>query len=180
MNDTDLIAYAAANTPSTDVKDIQAKARKMLELQAKVAAAQDVLKAATAALREVQEVELPEMMEGAGISTLKLKTGETITLVEDLKVSVPKANKAVVCSAMRAWGYEKAITNEFFVTLGKDSDVEAKALCEKAKELGVEGHVVENISTMTVKKALKERMKEGITDDFNTFGAFRWTHVKVK
>lgn len=180
MTDIDEIASAGETTPESDIKSIQGLAVRMLDLIATVAECEDRLKQAQTELRTVQEQKLPELMEASGLSQFKLQNGMTISLVEDLKVSVPRNKKANVCAKMREWGYEGSIKNNFVVELGKGSDNQAKALLEYASEMGLEAQVTEDIATATVKKALRDRMKEGKHDELSEFGAFRWTRVNVK
>ena len=181
MSDLEDIANAASQAPATsDIKDIQAVATRMLDAQAEVAEIEDRLKDAKARLRGLQEGKLPELMEAVGITEFKLKNGMTVSVVEDLKVSVPKKNKAKVCDIMKEWGYEGAVNTDFIAPLGKGSDNVAKSLMQSAHEMGVEANIIEDIATATVKKALRERMGKGLQDDFTLFGAFRFVKATVK
>lgn len=180
MSDIEELANAAHETPASDIKDIQAVANRMLDLQAVVADIEDRLKEAKTKLRNVQEGQLPELMEAAGITEFKLKNGMTVSVTEDLKVSVPRKNKAQVCAIMKEWGYEGAVNTDFIAPLGKGSDNIAKSLMDSAHEMGVEANIIEDIATATVKKALRERMSKGVQDDFALFGAFRFVKATVK
>lgn len=180
MSNLDELASAAEETPASDLKNIQEVATRMLDVVAEVANIEDQLKDARARLRNLQELQLPELMEAAGMSEFKLKNGMTISVNEDLKVSVPRKNKQEVCAIMREWGYEGAVSTDFIAPLGKGSDNIAKSLMDSALKMGVEANIIEDISTATVKKALRERMRNGIQDDFTLFGAFRFVKATVK
>lgn len=166
--------------PSTNLADVRALAMKQLELEAEVAKHEALLKDAQAALRKIDQGDLPAALKAAGIPSFKLENGMTVSYSEDLKVSVPKASKPAVVAKMREWGYEASVSNVLTVDLGKGNDNAVKSLSSAAEEMGLAVSVSEDIATGTVKKALNARIKEGKSDDLPTFGAFTFTKSTVK
>lgn len=180
MSDLDELAEAGEATASTNLADVAALARKQLDLEAIVAKKEQALKDAKADLRKIQEGELPAALKAAGIPTFQLDNGMTVSYTEDLSVSVPKARKAAVISKMKEWGFEANVSNVLTVDLGKGNSNALNALKTQAEEMGVTATHQEDIPTGTVKKALKERIKEGKNDDLAFFGAFSLTKATVK
>jgi hypothetical protein len=165
---------------STDLNDLRALAHKQLELEAEVSKHEAALKDAKERLKKVQESDLPNALKAAGMTTFGLDNGMTVSYDEDLKVSVPKKNKAAVIKQMKEWGYTANVANLLTVDLGKGNDNVAKALSAQAEEMGVTAILSEDIATGTVKAALNKRIKEGKSDDLALFGAFSFTKSTVK
>ena len=180
MSDLDELAEAGEATASTNLADVAALARKQLDLEAIVAKREQALKDAKADLRKIQEGELPAALKAAGIPTFQLDNGMTVSYTEDLSVSVPKARKAAVISKMKEWGFEANVSNVLTVDLGKGNSNALNVLKTSAEEMGVTATHQEDIPTGTVKKALKERIKEGKNDDLAFFGAYSLTKATVK
>lgn len=178
-NELDELAEAG-QTVSTDLADVKALAMKQLQLEGEVATAEQVLKDKKAALRKIQEGELPAALKGAGIPSFTLENGMTVSYKEDLSVSVPKARKDKVVQQMKDWGYAANVTNMLTIDIGRENDNAAKALMASAEEMGVTATLAEDIPTGTVKKALNARIKEGKNDDLGFFGAFSLTKATVK
>ncbi|ARB06128.1 heat shock protein [Dinoroseobacter phage vB_DshS-R5C] len=166
--------------PSTDLADVKALAHKQLELEAKVARAEQALKDAQKELMQISDRDLPAALKAAGIPSFTLDNGMKVAYKEDLKVSVPKKNLPAVLKHMREWGYEANISTTMTIDLGKGNDNAAKALAQQASEMGLTANVDETIATGTVKKVLNQRIDEGKSDDLSLFGAFPFTRATVK
>ncbi len=180
MNDFDQELAADGQETTTDLAEIRLLAEKQLELEGAVATIEGQLAEAKNNLRKVSDGDLPSAMKAAGITTFGLENGMTVSYSEDLKVSIPKKNKAAVVQHMKDWGFESLVTNTLTADLGKDNDNATKALVATAEEIGVEVTVVEDIATGTVKKALKARIDEGKNDELSVFGAYSVTKATVK
>ena len=102
MSDLDELA-AAGQAPSTNLADVKALAHKQLELEAKVAKAEQKLKDGKADLRKIQEGELPAALKAAGIPSFTLDNGMVVSYSEDMKVSVPAARKPAIIKKMKEW-----------------------------------------------------------------------------
>jgi hypothetical protein len=159
---------------------VAALALKQLELEADLAKLEAAAKEKKAELAKVQDQDLPAALKAASIKTFQLSNGMTVSLEEDLKVSVPKKNKHPVIKHMTEWGYEAAVENVLTIDLGKGNDNAAKALMASAKEMGVDANLSQDINTGTVKSVLRQRLKEGKSDDLSLFGAFQFTRATVK
>lgn len=179
MSDLDELAEAGQK-PSTDLSDIRALALKQLELEADLAKAEQVVKDAKADLRKIKEGDLPAALKAAGIPSFTLENGMEVSYKEDLKISVPVSRKAAIIAKMKEWGFGENVSNKIVIDLGRGNDNAVKALTATAEEMGVDMTVTEDIPTGTVKKALRERIKEGKNDDLAFFGAFDFTQATVK
>lgn len=166
---------------TVNLADVSALARKQLEIEAEVAKAEATLKDAKARLRKIQEGELPAALKAAGIPSFTLDNGMTVSYAEDLKCEVPKKNKGAVIAKMTEWGFAANVAHVLTVDLGTgNKDNAVTALKAIAEEMGVEATLAEDIPTGTVKKVLRQRIKEGKSDDLALFGAFQFTKATVK
>ena len=169
-----------AAKPHATSAELAELAELQLQYETEVAQIQDRLKEANDKLRSISEEALPNAMIAAGVSEFKLTNGMKVTYKEDLKTSVPRNNKAAVIGHMREWGYDGAVKTEFVANLGKGNNQATDAFVGLAEKMNVDATVAEDIATATVKKALKERMREGKQDDLSLFGAFPYVRSIVK
>lgn len=180
MSDLDELAAEGEKAPSTNLADIRALAMKQLELEAELAAAEAKVKDTKAKLTKVSEGELPAALKAAGIPSFTLANGMTVSYEEDMKISLPKVRLDKIIAQMKAWGFEANVSNVLTIDLGKGNDNAVKAMKALAEEIGVEATLAQDIPAGTVKKVLKQRAKEGKSDDLTFFGAFDFTKATVK
>lgn len=173
-------ADAAEEAATTDLTEVTNLAMQQLEKEAEVATAEATLKELQGDLRQIKQVKLPAALKAAKMKEFKMENGMTVSLKEDLKVSVPKSRKDGVIEKMREWGEGAAVSNTITVDLGKGNDNAVKSLTATAEEMGLTVETAEDIPTGTVKKVLKKRIDEGKNDDLTYFGAFPFTEASVK
>ena len=171
---------ADASNATTNVSELAELAELQLSLETQVAQKEDELKEIKDRLRRVSEEALPNAMINSNVSEFKLSNGMKVTYTEDLKTSVPRKNKAKVIGYMKDWGYGGAVKSQFVADLGKGNNEATSAFIGLAEKMNVDASVGEDIATATVKKALKERMREGKQDDLTLFGAFPFVRSTVK
>lgn len=175
---SELAADAAA--PSTDLADVTALAERQLALEAEVSRLADALKDAQNRLDAVRRDALPDALRAASMTSLSLASGMTVTLQEDLKVSLPKQRLPGIIDAMRRYGYGARVKNQIVVDLGADSDDAAARVTAAAEAEGLVAEAIETIPTATVKAALKRRLDAGEADDLAFFGAYLFTRTIIR
>lgn len=162
-----------------DLNVLKKKAEEMLALEGDISRLEDQLKAKQAELRKVSEVDIPELLERAGMTAIPLKDGMTIEVATDLYTSIPQARKNEILAAVRARGGGDLIKNELTIVLDKGKDNAAAQIEETAKEMGLEVERSEGIAAPTYKKWIKEEQKSDKPIDLAFFGAHQVTRAKV-
>jgi len=150
-----------------DVKTISMLAKKQIHLELHLADIARTLEQVTDNLRQVQEVDLPNAMLEAGVSEIKLDTGETVSVKPDIYPSIPKDKIFHAYKWLRERGHGSLIKNNITVSFGRDGGEDAKAK-DLLAELVVRGYKPErreNIHFQTLKAFVKEQMADPETED---------------
>lgn len=167
---------------NNEVTEIAALVQLQLARTKAVEEIEEQLKAATEALRQVQEVDLPSAMYQAGVSEIRLPTGERISLKEDVYCSIPKDHRYhEALDWLREHGYGDVIKNEVKVAFGKGEEQEAQTLIQELNTHGWRNYT-NNVSVhpSTLKALIKECLAQGKDIPMDTFGAGPITKAVIK
>jgi Asp-tRNA(Asn)/Glu-tRNA(Gln) amidotransferase C subunit len=167
---------------NAEVTEIAALARLQLDRQQKVEQLEQELKDWQASLRQVQEVDLPNAMQQAGVSEIKLPTGEKITIKDDVYASIPKDERYDQAMGwLRDHGFGDVIKNEVKVAFGKGEEDQAVALM---KELNINGWKnytnAVTVHSSTLKALIREQLAKGSDFPLELFGAMPVSKAVIK
>ena|ERR1700676_3607302 len=167
----------------------------MLGAQVRVKAAEDELKAATAALADVQENRLPKLMEELELPefTTTLADGARVKVSCDevIRVSIPAGkgkgskanadNRPAAYNFFRSIGQGGVIKKEMAANLGIRGDNVVCDMVAKFSELfpGVDVAVTEKIEPATVTAVIKKRLISGESVPLDIFTVFRQMQAKA-
>lgn len=165
---------------NNEVKEIAALAERQLREQEVVATLELHLKQAQAALRQTQEVDLPNAMQQAGVSEIKLPTGEKITIKDGITASVPKDRKQEVCQWLRTHGFGDIVSEDVSVSFGRGEEQQARETADRLRELGLQPALVTDVNTARLKALITEQMAKGKEVPLEMFGAVQWTKAVIK
>lgn len=167
---------------NNEVQEIAVLAERQLAQQYEVEQAELLLKAAQAALRQTQEIDLPNAMQQAGVSEIKLPTGEKITIKEDVYASIPKDERGELAYAwLRDNGFGDVIKNEVKVAFGRGEEEQAAALLAECKVNGWNNaSFAATIHSSTLKALIREQLAKGKDVPLEMFGAIQWTKAVIK
>jgi Asp-tRNA(Asn)/Glu-tRNA(Gln) amidotransferase C subunit len=167
---------------NAEVTEIAALARLQLDRQIKVAQLEEELKSWQAALRQVQEVDLPNAMQQAGVSEIKLPSGEKITIKDDVYASIPKDERYdQAMSWLRDHGFGDIIKNEVKVAFGKGEEDEAVALMEELDANGWKNYTsAVTVHASTLKALIREQLAKGADFPLELFGAMPVSKAVIK
>lgn len=165
---------------NNEVKEIAALASRQIEQQAEVEHLEEFLKQAQAALRQTQEVDLPNAMQQAGVSEIKLPTGEKITIKDGITASVPKDRKAEVCQWLRLHGFGDIVSEDVSVSFGRGEEQQARETADRLRELGLQPALVTDVNTARLKALIAEQLAKGKDVPLEMFGAIQWTKAVIK
>jgi hypothetical protein len=171
-----MINYEEASTPdATQLEQISVLAKKQQKLLQLVQQAENALATAQAALRQVQEIDLPDAMLAAGCKAFTLDSGDSIKVVEGISASLSAEKRVAACAWLRDHGYGDLVSDDVTLSFGKGQE-------DKARALAVEliGRVVTNVNTGTLKALIREKMEEGVDMPLDTLGAYLWRKAEIK
>lgn len=165
---------------NNEVLEISLLARMQLDRQIKVAELEEELKEWQAALRQTQEVDLPNAMQQAGVSEIKLPTGEKVTIKDGITASVPKDRKAEVCQWLRLHGFGDIVSEDVSVSFGRGEEQQARETADRLRELGLQPALVTDVNTARLKALIAEQLGKGKEVPLEMFGAVQWTKAVIK
>lgn len=165
---------------NNEVKEIAALAERQLREQEIVETLELHLKQAQAALRQTQEIDLPNAMQQAGVSEIKLPTGEKITIKDGITASVPKDRKQEVCQWLRLHGFGDIVSEDVSVSFGRGEEKQARETADRLRELGLQPALVTDVNTARLKALISEQLAKGKEVPLEMFGAVQWTKAVIK
>lgn len=165
---------------NNEVKEIAALAERQLLQQHAVESLENDLKYAQAALRQTQEVDLPNAMQQAGVSEIKLPTGEKITIKDGITASVPKDRKQEVCQWLRLHGFGDIVSMDIKLSFGRGEEKEADKVARRLADEGLHPECITDVNTARLKALISEQLAKGKEVPLEMFGAIQWTKAIIK
>jgi len=167
---------------NAEVTEIAALAELQLKRQEIVETLEQHLKEAQANLRQVQEVDLPNAMQQAGVSEIKLPSGEKITIKDDVYASIPKDERYhEAMDWLRDHGFGDVIKNEVKVAFGKGEEDQAAALMAELNANGWKNYTsAVTVHASTLKALIREQLAKGADFPLELFGAMPVSKAVIK
>lgn len=150
-------------------------------LDAKVLEAEAELSKLKQARKTIAEEHLPQLMEEAGIDSLKLASGKKIEIKEFIDAKIKDPN--VAFQWLRETNNDSIIKNEISVSLGRGDDALAQEIISTLKEKhDIEANVRVGIHNMTLKSFCRDaldnpELAETLPKD--AFGIYQGKRAKV-
>lgn len=169
------------DTDQSDMALLSTLAERQRDLEDAVSAAATRLDKAKSDLREVSEVQLPELLKKCGVDTLKTSSGITVSCTEKIRASISKANTEEAHAWLEDHGFGKLIKHKVIVQFGKGDDAWAKKFmrdcAQRKKPLDLERK--DGVHTQTLAAFVREELKNSGDFPEELFGVFRQTVAKI-
>lgn len=180
MSTPDYSAYQEETAPEVSLDEVQREAAKMLDAQERVDELKAELDRAEDALKLLARETIPELLERAGLSEIKLAGGAVVTLKEAVHGSIIKSREEEAFAWMEENGYGSLIKRNFNIKFGRDdeawADKFARDCSQRKKPLDLVR--VKKVEPMTLKKFIKDRSEEG-TELPEAFSTHRYVAAKL-
>ena len=153
-------------------EDIIILCNKLLELQNQIKKCEANLKSLNEQQRLYSEQEIPNLMQQAGISMLKLKNGESVEVKPFYAAKIPVSRQEEAFNWLRKQGFGSLIKNNVILTFNKDED---KTAVEVFEDLQSKGHNViqkAKVESQTLKAFAKEQVQNGHEIPMDLFGVY--------
>lgn len=134
------------------------------------------LKKAKEALREIAETQIPEVMDELGLEEFSTKDGLKITVKENIRASITKANLVEAIQWLRKNGHEKIITHEF-TAIPADPE-EAKKL--RATLKGFHATEKPSVHPSRLSSFVRSKLEAGEEVPMDLLGVFRQRVAKIE
>lgn len=152
---------------------------RLMHARQMVATKEEELKVEQKLLTELEQKELPELMDSMGLTEFRCANGLQVKLEEDCKVSIPLAERARAYQWMDSNGFGDLIKRAFQIRFGRDEQEAAeKFAAELARKTDLDVEQKQEVHSQTLKKFVKERLAEGEDLPKALFSIL--THYKVR
>ena len=181
----ELVGNTEAQQWDTDVSDgelsiVSALANKQLQLATEVAELEANLKAKKEELRLTSEQELPDAMQAAGLTQIKLNSGENISINEFYNAHISKANQEKAYEWLTANGHEGLIKNEVLLKFGREESEVVNETVYALQARGLSPQVRQSVHPSTLKAFVKEQFTSGNDIPTEPFGIYIGTKATIK
>lgn len=142
----------------------------------------EMLAVAQRNLREIEENQIPEIMDDIELEQFKAKNGLTIAIKENVRCSIPKAQQQAAFAWLKENGHGCMIKRRFSIDFAAGEETKAKTFFDRNLEIDPELEIddIETVANPTLVNFVKEKieMGEGLPSDL--FPVFRQRVAKIK
>ena len=176
--------YSAYVDEAPDTEKLTTLSRLALEqheAEEAVEKANEVLGEAQKALRDLQEHQIPALMDDIGVKTFTTKNGLTVEIKEQLRVSIPKDRKQQAMEWVEEHGGEALIKRLIMIAFGKQDEKWANRVLSNLKRYKkpLPMEIVRDIPSATVKKFLTDHLAAGTEVPLDLFGGYHQRQSKI-
>lgn len=159
---------------------ITAMANMLMYAVENVANLEKELVAAKAAHSRIEREDLPELMREFGISKIRLESGVSVEVIDDLSCSISEANKSAAYDWLRSFNFDGIIKTQLSLAFDRGENQTALQIADQmAKTFHMRPSIDEKIHPQTLKAFLKERMADGDSLPNELFGIFNFSKAKI-
>ena len=181
----DLVGSGDVQEWTNEVSDgelsiVSALANKQLQLATEVANLEAELKAKKEEFRTTSEQELPDAMQAAGLTQIKLSTGENITINEFYNAHISKANQEIAYNWLMKNGHEGLIKHEVSLKFGREEGEVVEQAVSALQSRGLSPEVRQSVHPSTLKAFVKEQFTSGNDIPTEPFGIYIGTKAVIK
>ena len=146
-------------------------ARALLDADKDADDAELVLKHAKERARQLREETIPSAMQELGLDEVKLSTGQTVSIKQDVYASISDENKPKAFAWLNEHDFGGIIKTDVIVAFGKGEQEAASALAQEMRENDLDASVKEGVHPQTLKAFLREQIASGSSVPLELFGA---------
>jgi hypothetical protein len=152
----------------------------LIETQKEVAVLEEKLKALKETERGLSEQSIPNLMQEAGYSEMKLVDGTAISVKPFYAASISKAKEEEAFDWLRDNGYGDLIKNNVVLQFGKAQDKDANNLVNELKSKGHNVSQKMKVEPMTLKAFVRNEIEQGKSVPMDLLGVFIGNKTTIK
>lgn len=153
---------------------------RLLELQKQIIKCEENIKNLRNEERLLSENEIPNLMQQAGISSLKLIDGSSVSFKPEYYAKIPVSKTDEAFDWLSSNGYGDLIKNQVSLTFGKSEDNVANSLVEDLKSKGHNVSQKKKVEPMTLKAFVREQIQNGQKLPMDLFGVYVSNKTTIK
>jgi len=152
--------------------------RQSLEVDQKIADAEQYLKDLKFQKRKVNEEDIPNLMQEMGMDSVTVD-GNKVALRQFVHARIADDKKDEAFAWIRSIGEGDIIKNDVTVSFASGEDNMAGAVVDDLRNKGLEPAQKTHVHPMKLKAWVRDRIESGQDIDFDTFGVFVGTEAKI-
>ncbi len=162
-----------------NIKSITDKCHQLQDLQKQYKEKEDELSKLKSKVRDYEERVIPEMMQEAGVSKIKLKDGTEVEVKPFYAAKIPESRIDEAFGWLRSNGYEDLIKNTVTANFNRGQDNQVSELIKVCEEHGFAYSKKEKVEPMTLKAFVREQVEGGKKVPFDLFGVYIANKTKI-
>ena len=176
----DLEALSTISVDPAITKEIADECNKLIETQKERAITEEKLKTLKETERGLSEQSIPNLMQEAGYSEIKLVDGTAISINTFYAASISKAKEEEAFDWLRDNGYGDLIKNNVILQFGKAQDEDANNLVGELKSKGHNVSQKMKVEPMTLKAFVRNEIEQGKSVPIDLLGVFIGKKTTIK
>ena len=162
---------------STNITD---SCKKLLETQKKIEATEEELKKLKDVETTLSEQTIPNLMQQAGISMLKLADGSSVEVKPFYSARIPASKSEEAFEWLRENGHGDLIKNQVSLEFGMKQDNEAKSIVEELKSKGLPVKQKTTVHPSSLRGFVREQIQDlGKDVPAELFGTYVANKTKI-
>ena len=160
--------------------DITNSCNKLLETQKKIEATEEELKKLKDVETTLSEQTIPNLMQQAGISMLKLADGSSVEVKPFYSARIPASKSEEAFQWLRDNGHGDLIKNQVSLEFGMKQDNEAKSIVEELKSKGLPVKQKTTVHPSSLRGFVREQIQDlGKDVPADLFGTYVANKTKI-
>lgn len=127
----------------------------------------------------LQERVIPDLLQEAGVSMIKILDGSTVEVKPSIKAAITVDNAEKAYSWLREKGHGDLIKNTLTASFTKEEDAKASELMKVFEEKGYSYQRKEKVEPMTLKKFVQEQIEDGKEMPMDLFSVYITNITKI-
>ena len=153
--------------------------RESVDLDSKIADAEQYLKDLKYKKRKVNEEDIPALMQEMGMDSITVD-GNKVALRQFVHARITEDKREEAFAWIRSVGEGDIIKNDVTVSFSSGQDNLAGAVVDDLRNQGLDPAQKTHVHPQTLKAWVKGRIESGKEIDFDTFGVFVGTEATIK
>lgn len=164
-----------------DLKSLTSLVEEKLRLDIEIAELDETIKKKNKQLRKIEESDIPEIMNKAGIEKFTTSGGTEVSIKESIRASLTEATKEKAFEWLKNNGHGAIIKTSFLINIGPDQEKEFEKLkALKALSKFPDKKEKGEIHHQTLKAFIKREMEKDKSFPLSIFNGFKHQVAKIK
>ena len=175
----DIEKMSSIDIDQDNIKSISDKCHQLNKLQQQIKEEEEKLSLLKNKARDFEERIIPEMMQEAGVSKLKLEDGTEVEVKPFYAAKIPESRTEEAFGWLRSNGFEDLIKNTVTASFSRGQDNQVSELIRICEEMKFGYVKKEKVEPMTLKAFVREQVESGKKLPFDLFGVYIANKTKL-